>query len=310
MKWPSLGPTAYGLAAAMAFLAVLGPFVPNFVQYFLVRLLIFAAYAYSINLITGLTGYVSFGHVVFVGTGAYALGFGFLTWNVDPLLGVFLGGVAGLVLAMGLGLVTLRFRGVYFAIASLVTVLAAGYIVVTVPQLNAGQGIIMVFAFAPVAYYYTIWVLVAAQMALTYWVTHGRLGLAIRAIRGDEDAAKALGVNAAQVKLFLFSLSGFFAGAAGAVSAWTTYGVFPDVFSLTTSLQMLAMIVVGGMGTLLGPFVGAILVYVPSYFFVTVAGNVQLVLIGVLVVFFAMIVPSGLVGGLRRYVPSLRRILE
>ncbi len=310
MKMPSLGPTVYALGIAMAFLGGLGPFVPNFVQNFLVRLLIFAAYAYSINLITGLTGYVSFGHVVFVGTGAYALGFAFKTWHVNPILGVALAGLAGLLLAIGLGLVTLRFRGVYFAIASLVTVLAAGYIVVTIPQLNAGQGIMMIFPFTPVLYFYTIWVLVAAEMGLTYWVTHGRLGLGIRAIRGDEDAAKALGVNAAWLKLFLFSLSGFFAGAAGAVSAWNTYGVFPDVFSLTTSLQMLAMIVVGGMGTLLGPLLGAVLVYVPSYVFVTTAGNVQLILVGALVVFFALVIPSGLVGGLRRYVPYLRRILE
>ncbi len=310
MRIPALGPTVYILAVAMVFLAALVPFLPGFAVTVLVRLLIFAAYAYSINFITGLTGYVSFGHVVFVGTGAYALGFAVRTWHVAPLLGVMLGGAAGLLLAVGLGAVTLRFRGVYFAIASLVTVLAASSIVVIVPQLNDGQGIIMVFPFTPTAYFYTAWVLVAVQMGLTWWVTHGRLGLGIRAIRGNEDAAKRLGVNAAGLKLFLFSVSGLFAGAAGAVSAWNTYGVFPDVFELTTSLQMLAMIVVGGLGTLLGPFLGAVLVYVPSYYFLTSASNIQLILIGALVVFFALVIPSGLVGGLRRYVPSLRRILE
>ncbi len=310
MKLPSFGPTVYVLAAAMVFLGALVPFLPAFAVTVLVRLLIFAAYAYSINFITGLTGYVSFGHVVFVGTGAYALGFAFKTWHVAPLLGVVLGGLAGLVLAVGIGAATLRFRGVYFAIASLVTVLAASSIVVIVPQLNDGQGIIMVFPYTPQAYFYTAWVLVAVQMGLTWWVTHGRLGFGIRAIRGNEDAAKGLGVDAARVKLFLFSLSGLFAGAAGAVSAWNTYGVFPDIFELTTSLQMLAMIVVGGMGTLLGPFVGAILVYVPSYYFLTSASSLQLVLIGALVILFALLIPSGLVGGLRRYVPFLRGILE
>lgn len=310
MRIPTFGPTAYGLVVTMVVLGVIAPLIPAFILTFLVRLLIFAAYAYSINFITGLTGYVSFGHVVFVGTGAYALGFAVKTWHVDPLLGVVLGGLAGLILAIGLGLVTLRFRGVYFAIASLVTVLAASSIVVIVPQLNDGQGIIMVFPFAPEAYYYTIWFIVAVQMALTYWVTHGRIGFAIRAIRGNEDAAKTLGVNAARVKLFLFSLSGLFAGAAGAVSAWNTYGVFPDIFEITTSLQMLAMIVVGGMGTLLGPFLGSLLVYIPSYFLLTTASNLQLILIGALVIFFALVIPSGLVGGLRRYFPSLRKVLE
>src|SRR5207237_7142790 len=106
-------------------------------------LLLFTSLAYSLNFITGLTGYVSFGHVVFVGVGAYSLGFSVGTLGWHPLGGVALGGVLGLLLALGIGAVTLRFRGVYFAIASLVTPLAALNIVLVIPCLGAGRDIIL-----------------------------------------------------------------------------------------------------------------------------------------------------------------------
>src|SRR5206468_858670 len=87
----------------------------------------------------------------------------------------------------------------------------------------------------------------------------------------DEDAAKTLGIDAARLKLFVFAFSGLFAGAAGAVNAWTLSGVFPyAAFELLFSLQMLAMVIVGGMGTLLGPLLGAVAVYIPHTYLLTI----------------------------------------
>jgi branched-chain amino acid transport system permease protein len=277
-------------------------------------LLISAALAYSLNLITGLTGYVSFGQVVFMALGQYALGFGVGTLHFPPLAGVVLGALVGLALALGIGLVTLRFRGVYFAISSLVIAVAALYIVLEVKELGDGQGIFLNpldLGFTPLAWFYTIWAIVAVEVGLTYWVTHGRIGYGIRSIKSDEDAAKAVGIDAARIKLFLFAMSGLFAGATGSVYAWKNYGVFPyDAFNLTFSLQMLAMVVIGGLGTLLGPLVGAIAVYIPSYLFLTVLIGLQFIIIGLVVMAIALFVPGGIVGTLRKYVPELRRFLE
>ncbi|TLZ84726.1 MAG: branched-chain amino acid ABC transporter permease [Methanobacteriota archaeon] len=314
MKWPKLraiGPSLWGIGVFLLVLGGLAPWIPRFPLTILVNLLIFAALAYSLNFITGLTGYVNFGHVVFMAVGAYTLGYTVGTIRLHPLGGVALGGLMALVLALGLGAVTLRFRGVYFAIASLVTPLAGLNIVLVLPALGGGQGILLNIGFDPLSWFYTIWAIIATEVGLTYWITHGRLGYGIRAIKSDEDAAKSLGVNAPRLKLFLFALSGLFAGATGGVYAWTTSGVFPEAaFDLTFSLRMLAMIVIGGMGTLLGPLIGAIAVYLPSRFFLTIFIGTESIIIGLVVIVIALFVPGGIVGTLRKYVPELRRILE
>lgn len=315
VKGVEIGPTLLGLFAFLVALAVLGPFVSRFLLTVLINLLIYAALAYSINLITGLAGYVSFGHVVFMGVGSYALGFAATAFGVSPAVGVVLGAASGLVLALGIGAVALRLRGVYFAIASLVTPLAADFIVIELQPLGGGQGLVLSLGFDPLAWFYAAWILVAAQVALTQAIRRGRIGHGIRALRADEDAALAVGVNAPRLKLLLYGLSGLFAGAAGAVYAWTVSGVFPGTapgyaFSLTFSLLMLAMIVVGGMGTLLGPMLGAVAVYVPYFFFLNIFIGAQYLIIGLLVVLIALFAPGGIVGTLRRLDPALEAVLE
>ena len=171
----------------------------------------------------------------------------------------------------------------------------------------------MNLGFQPLAEFYTIWTIVVLEIGLTYWVTHGRLGYGLRAIKSDEDAAKTVGVNASRLKLTLFGISGMFAGATGAVYAWTLSAVLPDTgFDITYSLRMLAMIIIGGAGTLLGPFLGAVIVYVPYNYFQTVQSllGLQLAVIGALVLLIALFIPTGIVGTVRRYVPTLRRYVE
>src|SRR5947209_13932774 len=246
MRLPALrsfGPTIWGIELFIIVLAGIARWIPDFLLTVLIQLLIFATLAYSMNLITGLTGYVSFGHVVFMAFGGYALAFGVGTLNLHPVAGVAFGAVVGLALAMGIGVVTLRFRGVYFAIATLVVAVAALYIVLAVKGLGHRPGIILNVGFEPLSWFYTIWVILATEVIVTYWITHGRIGYGVRAIKSDEDAAKSVGVNAARVKLFLYALSGLFAGGAGGVYAWTASGAFPyQAFNLMFSLQMFAMI--------------------------------------------------------------------
>jgi len=306
-----LGASPYGLGIVLLALAGIVPFLPLFVQALVISLLIYAALAYSLNLITGLTGYVSFGHVVFMGSGAYAFAYGVSAIRFHPLGGVALGAAVGFVLALGIGVVTLRFRGVFFGVATLVMVLAAQNIVLVIPALGGGEGMPLNIGFQPLGWFYTILSILAAEIALTLWITRGRLGYGIRAIKSDEDAAKAVGVDAPRLKLLLYGFSGMFAGAAGGVFAWQNSGAFPLTnFNLVFSLQMLAMIVIGGMGTLVGPLLGAAVVQLPSYYFQTVAIGTQLIFIGVLVAIFALFVPGGIVGALRKYVPEIGRYLE
>ncbi len=273
MRLPRFGPTFYGLGLVLVVLAILAPALPILSLTFLTSLLFYVALAYSINLITGLTGYVSFGQVVFMGVGGYALGYSVSTLNL----------------------------------------LAALQIILVTPALNDGQGIVLNVGFQARGWFYSILLIVAAEVVVTYFATHGRIGYGIRAIKGDEDAARALGIDATRIKLYLFMLSGFFAGASGAVFAWFTSGVYPYVvFDLTFSLFMLAMIIVGGMGTNVGPFLGAVIVYVSYWYALTVPSLLGLAFaaIGVLVILVALLIPEGIVGTLRRRVPVLRGILE
>jgi len=311
VRTPELGFTFFGLLALMLALLPLPLALPFSIIAVLINLLLYAALAYSINFITGMTGYVSFGHVVFLGIGAYALGVSAKAYGLNPLLGILLGAALGLLFAVAIGLVALRFKGVYFAISTVVVALAALNIVLEVPQLGGSQGIFLNLGFQPFSWYYAIWGIVFVEMLITYFVNKGRLGFGIRAIKSDEDAARSVGVNVTALKLYAFGLSGLFAGAGGGVFAWTTSGVFPyDTFSLTFSLQMLAMIIIGGMGTALGPILGAIVVYLPSYYFLTVALGTQLIIIGFVVVVMALFIPEGIVGMLKRRSIRLREVLE
>ncbi len=310
-RWRGIGTTAQGLTVFLVVLAVVGPVLPIALLTIFVLLLIYATWSYSINLITGLTGYVSFGHVVFVGVGAYALGVLITYWHVDPLVGVVAGGLVGAALAAGIGVVTLRLRGVYFAIATLVTPLAAYHIISSQQAFGGGAGLFLNLGFRILAQYYTLWVLLAAEIVVTWWVTRGRIGSGIRALREDEDAAAAVGINVPRLKLQLYTISGLFAGAAGAVLGWYLSGVFPMAsFDLGLSLLMLAMIVVGGMGSLLGPIVGAILVYIPYQLLLRILPQGQAIVIGVVVIIVALFVPRGIVGTIRQYLPETRRYIE
>jgi len=314
MKLPAFrspGPTLWGLGVFLIILAVSAPWIPVFLLTLFIGLLISATLAYSLNLITGLTGYVSFGHVVFMAFGGYALAFGVGTLKLPPVAGVGLAALVGLALALGIGAVTLRFRGVFFAIATLVVAVAALYIVLEITELGDGQGITLNVGFEPLSMFYTIWGILAIEIGLTFWITRGRIGYGIRSIKSDEDAANTLGINAARLKLFAYALSGLFAGAAGGVYAWNVSGAFPyDAFNLVFSLRMLAMIVIGGMGTLLAQLLGAIAVYIPSQIFLTVLIGFEYIIIGLVVVVIALFVPEGIVGTLRKYIPELRGILE
>jgi branched-chain amino acid transport system permease protein len=288
------------------------PFIFSFSQTTLILdLLIFAALAYSINFITGMTGYVSFGHVFFMAVGSYTLVYMSKVFNLYPLFTIPLVGLIGALFAFVIGYITLRFRGVYFALSTLVIALASYYIVLVIPALGANEGLIFNVRFEPLIWFYTIFSIVALEAIITYFINHSRTGYAIRAIKDDEDAAIALGINSMRIKLILFIISGTFGALAGGVFAWSTAHVYPtEIFDLQFSLQMLAMILIGGMGTVFGPFIGAAIVYLLTYYLITILPNGQLIIIGLAVILVALFVPMGIVGSLRNKIKQIKQVVE
>lgn len=305
--------TLYGLLAVMVLLAAVAVLNGVSTTVILVNLLIFAALAYSINFITGMTGYVNFGHVLFMAIGSYSLAVLVTAYGGNPFEGIALGALLGGLFALGIGLVTLRFRGVYFAIASLVLALAGYNLVLQFPQFGPGGELTFYIPFQPISVFFTIWAIVVVEILVTYFINRGKVGFGIRAIKDEEDAAAAAGVNSMKLKLYVFVLSGLFGGAAGAVFAWSTFGVTAStVFDLFFSLQMLAMIIIGGMGTSMGPLLGASIVYLLYYELLNYPGlpGGQFLIVGVAVIVIALFVPDGIVGIIRRKYPSLKQALE
>lgn len=306
--------TMYGLLAVMMLLALVAYFFGVSKTVILTNLLLFAALAYAVNFITGMTGYVSFGHVIFMAIGSYSLAYLVTYYGASPFEGIALGAALGLVFALGIGLVTLRFRGVYFAISSLVLALAGYNLVLQFPQFGPGGELTFYIPFQPITVFFAAWGVVVVEILLTFFLNRGKLGMGIRAIKDEEDAAAAAGVNSMRLKLYVFMLSGMFAGAAGAVFAWSTFGVAgaASAFDLTFSLQMLSMIIIGGMGTSAGPLLGASIVYLLYYELLNysqIQGG-QFLIVGVAVIVIAMFVPDGIVGIVRRKVPGLKGVLE
>jgi len=233
------------------------------------------------------------------------------TYGVDPLLGVMFGAVTGGLVAFAVGAIILRLRGVYFAIATLVVATSVTDIILDIPQLGGSSGIYLNVGFSLNQMTYTAWVLTLVAIIVTFFIKRGRLGYALRAIKSDENAAKAIGINVSRAKLYMFVISGLFAGAGGAVMAWSTSAVFANVvFSVEISLQILAIIIIGGMATVTGPFVGSIVVYWLYNYFLTVFPGAQLIILGLLIIAVTYFLPGGLVGTVRRRFTALQNFLE
>ena len=252
------------LAIVLVGIALVIPhFASDYHVSFLVQLFMMVALAQAWNLISGMTGYVSFGHAAFFGIGAYA-GTLLLQAGSPWWLAILqAAGIAGLV-SVPLGLLTLRLRGPYFAIAML-GLNEVGRIIATlwVDVTRGGNGITIEPATLPslASNYYAMLLLAVMATALTAWVYYHRFGLELRAIREDEGAAEMVGVNTTRNKLTAFVLSALIPGAVGTVYAFYTSYVNPSsVFAPSLNIQMIVMVVLGGSGTVWGPVLGATLV--------------------------------------------------
>ena len=236
----------------------------SYYQLMMTLVLVWACFGLSWNLFSGYTGLVSFGHAAFFGIGAYttALGqihFDLSPWFLIPLAGL-LGGLAGLLI----GLPTFRLRGVYFALAMLAYPLAMlyvfewlGYQEVTLPMKREAAGRYMQFADQRI-YVLIALVLLIAIVIVTRAVERSRFGMALIAIKQNEAAAEAAGIDTFAWKLRAIALSGAIAGAIGAFYAVVLLVVTPvSVFGMLVSAQALTVTMFGGVGTVWGPVIGA-----------------------------------------------------
>lgn len=298
---------------ALLLLAASAPLYVNpYYQSFLLQLFMMAALAQAWNLISGMTGYVSFGHTAFFGVGAYT-GALLLLMGLPWWLVVLKGAGVALLLAVPLGFLTLRLRGPYFAIAML-GLNEVGRIVATlwVDVTHGGDGISLNPALLPslAAKYYTMLILAVLATLLVAYVYRSRFGLELRAIREDEEAAEMVGVNTTVDKVVVFVLSAVIPGAVGAMYAMYTSYINPgSVFSPALNIQMIVMVLFGGSGTVWGPILGAGVVMILREILWAQFPAAHLAVLGVLLLVAVLYLPGGLLsilGERRRARPDAR----
>jgi branched-chain amino acid transport system permease protein len=281
-----------------------GPMVLSGYQVvFTLLTLLYIGLAYSWNLISGYTGYLSFGHVAFFGIGAYTVGVLVSAHQWPWPVAVLAAGAIAAALSLPLGWVMLRLRGPYFAIGMLAVaegtrLLASIWREVT----GGGTGIFVSTSYNVTAVYYCLLAVVVLVMGLTYWVDNSRFGLRLLSIREDEDAAEVLGINTSKEKLKAFVMSAAFPGIIGGLYAWYIGYIDPgSVFALSFSLNMVLMTLLGGAGTFLGPLIGGASFAVvleslwarfPAY---------HLMFTGLAIMAIVLFIPNGIVSVLRRF---------
>lgn len=300
---------ALGIVAAIVL--ALQPVLPGASLVFWFNLMKAVVLALSLNLITGYTGYVDFGHVVFYGLGTYVAGIaiGMLGIALPLPLWVFVGPLLVAAIAVVVGLPALRLRGAYFAIAMLSFNAATRLIVLNLPRDFAGGafGIPTPEIYDPRTAYYAMVGLLVAIVLVTVWLGNSRFGVGLKAIRDDETAAGAMGVRTTRYKLAAFAASAYFAGAAGSVEYWFVAFTSNElVFTNVLTVEMVAAVFLGGSGTVIGPIFGAGLLYLVRDFLWVRFPYLYLPMFGVVIAAVVLWVPRGIVGFVEDKVPSLR----
>ena len=263
------------------------------------------------NLVGGYAGQVSFGHVVFFGIGAYTTAILWLR-GIPQLLTIPLAGIVAALYGLLWGWPCLRLRGPYFSIATIGVGEATRLLALNLENLTGGAGGLTLptpedIHFYLAGFYYLAFLLMVGSLLISAWVRNSRFGLGLFAIRMDEDAAEALGVHAFRYKILALLLSGFLVGLAGSLYAQYILYIDPGtVFGFSMSVNMILMPIIGGIGTLWGPVLGAVIFTVIQDRIMTLSLNLwgfsfklvqfHLLVYGALLVLIILFEPRGLVG--------------
>ena len=262
----------------------------------------------SWNILGGFAGQVSFGHAGFVGMGAYAVALLHHHLQLSPWLVMPLSGIAAVMGAMLIGSIALNLRGPFFALSTLALAEVTKLIVEGWRGFTMGtQGIVIaqtgLFGLKPTGGLYFIVTLWAAWLALmvSLLIKDSRYNYYFLAVGENEDAAMAVGINARKYKLYALLVSAFFAGLAGGLIAAHTGFVDPESgFDMVRTVEPIFITIVGGMGTVFGPLIGAVLLVPVGEYLRTEFTKAHLLFYGILLVIFARFMPHGIMGFFKR----------
>ncbi len=291
------------------------PIINEYVFYAGYMVLTFVVLATAWNILGGYAGYVNFGTPAFFGIGAYAAVVLF-KWLHLPLA-VQIAGAAlmGGLLGFGVGLLTLRLRGIFFAIATVAVIFIMETLMVNWRYVGGATGLqllrppVEIFGSYTRMLFAVMVAMAVASVAIARYVQVSWIGRGLRALRDSEEAAESCGVPTLKLKLFACTVSGALMGAAGAPMPMYLSFIEPaSTFNLNYTIGALGSSIIGGMSHWLGPIVGAILLgTLQQVVTVTVSGEVNVLIVGVLLVVFVVLAPEGILGLFKRWFKASSR---
>jgi branched-chain amino acid transport system permease protein len=295
-----------GVLALLLIAVAIPEFVNNYWMRVLTSVAMFAIVTQGLNVIVGFTGYHAFGNSVFFGIGAYACGMMMNTGS--PFLVAVAGGalVASLI-SIVLGWPLLRLKGHYFAIATVALNMAALELIINIGGPTGGaQGLPLPMTnMAPTLlyariYYAMIGILFVATTTV-WWLSRSSFGFALRSLRDNEAGAEVMGINTTAMKTLAWALSAAFTGAAGAVWSYQMNFIEPaGAFDISISVKGYIMMLMGGMGTIFGPLLGAAFLELLSTLLWSNMQKGHLLVLGLLIVIVVYAMPRGIIELLTR----------
>ena len=311
------------LAGALVAVAVLVyplVFPQPYMQHLMIMIFIYALMAQGWNILAGYCGQISLGHAIYFGIGAYSAAFLYATYDITPWLGMLVGVVVSMTVALAIGFPTFRLRGHYFAIATLVigeigqTIflnweLMGGATGIWIPIDREDPWFTFQFHDSKLPNYYVGLLFLVLACLFVGWLERSKTGLYFRAIREEPEAARSLGVDIRRYKLIAIMASAAFTSIAGTLFTQYILVIDPEtVFPLILSILVVLMTMLGGLGSLWGPIIGAGVLLPLSeltrIWFGGTGGAEDLMIYGALIVLISVFYPRGLIGLVRRLLPA------
>lgn len=306
MNSPSLRRTA-GLLALAVFVLVAAPFV--LYPRLLIEVMCFALLAASLNLLVSYAGLLSFGHAMFFGAAAYVTGYSMKAWGFDPIAGIVIGVLVAAAIGWLTGLLAIRLHGINFAMVTLAFAQLIFFVALSSEFTGGEDGLQnvprrpllgLIDVGSNLAMYYMVLVIAAIGFFIVFRVVYSPFGQVLKAIRANEARAMSLGFRVNRFKLIVFVISAALAGLAGATRAVALQVVTLTDVHWMTSAEALLICILGGIYTLIGPVVGAIVIVTMSHYLSSYAEWI-LIIQGAVFVLIVMIFRRGIVGELHAW---------
>jgi branched-chain amino acid transport system permease protein len=300
-------------ALALAFLGVSMSGINEYVFFAGFVILQFVVLATAWNILGGYAGYVNFGVPAFVAVGAYTAVVLFKAIQAPILVQIIGGGVLAGALGLGVGLLTLKLRGIFFSIATVAVVFILETAVMNWRYVGGATGLqltrpgdLWLFDSYTRMLFFVMALLAIGSVAIARYIQNSFLGRGLRAVRDSEEAAECSGVPTLKIKLIACTVSGALMGVAGApMPMYLSYIEPTSIFNLSYSISALGMPIIGGTSHWLGPLIGALILgTIQQVVTVTISSELNVLVVGLLLVFFVVAAPDGVLGLVKKWKQS------